>query len=114
MDAATMYLIEAASYADICPTKVAESTVAMPFAILFGVCRPGAEYKLALETTKMVVDAATEIGKDAARAAKATGYSGSFVPADVPAEPYDGPLKQEDIPENVRAFFDKFFETKKE
>lgn len=108
LDEATEKIVREGVRLDLDFIKIVECTVSIPYAILFSMARPGQEKPLAAQTTKFVQATAEKIGEAAAEA----GAKGEFNPKKEP-ELYDGPLKAENVPAEIRRKLSEFFEETK-
>lgn len=115
MDEAIGLIVERAVKLDLDPILVTQASVVIPFAILFGICRPGHEQELSEMATDLVVNAAKKIGTKSKKAAlEAADIKAADIKNDAKeteSKLYDGPLTAKDIPEQIKKELHEFFET---
>ncbi len=104
LDAATEKLVRGGFENGFDIEEIAKASVTIPFAILFSVVKPGNEARLGPVIADMVSTMAQSIGNNsneiAAEIKKQKIKDGA---------PYDGPLKAEDVPEDIQKALKEFF-----
>tara|TARA_R100000781_G_scaffold90365_1_gene55834 strand:- start:167 stop:589 length:423 start_codon:yes stop_codon:yes gene_type:complete len=120
IERAVQEIVIVAAEFDMDPVHVTQASLLVPFSILLGLCRAGEEFKMAELGTAVIVEAAQAIGKDIKRAAALANESKRIELLKSKKEKinaakvsnsklYDGPLKEEDVPEEIRKNINEFF-----